>query len=123
MDGELAGPHSIATDGELYVVEDTGHHGLKTYRREAEGGGFERLQGIEDLGRRPHRVRYCEVGRAFYVLSSNSQDFYRFVRDGWQLKLQYHRALGFLEGQYTRSFTLQQQNKTKRPTENFTLHS
>ena len=108
MDEGLAGPHSITTDGGLYVVDDTGRHGLKTYRRRAvaEGGGFERVQSIEGLGRRTHRVHYCAASKAFYVLSSNSQDLYKFARDGWELKLEYHRALKFLEGKYTRSFTL-----------------
>ncbi len=108
MDEAVAGPHSITTDGELFVVDDTGRHGVMTYRRrsEADGGGFERLQHIKGLGRRTHRVHYCETSEAFYVLSSNSQDFYKFVRDGWELKLESHRELAFLEGRYTRSFTL-----------------
>lgn len=106
MDEELAGPHSIAWDGELYVVDDTGRHSLKTFRRTEDGSGFERVQSIDGLGQRTHRVHYCEDTEAFYVLSSNSQDLYKFVREGWELKLEYHRPLAFLEGVYTRSFTL-----------------
>lgn len=105
MDEDLAGPHSITWDGELYVVDDTGRHSVKTFRR-VDGGGFERVQDIEGLGQRTHRVHYCADSEAFYVLSSNSQDLYKFVRDGWQLELEYHRPLEFLEGKYTRSFTL-----------------
>lgn len=34
LDGDLAGPHSIDTDGELYVVDDTGSHQVRVYKED-----------------------------------------------------------------------------------------
>lgn len=105
LDDTLAGPHSIATDGHLFVVDDTGRHSLKVYTRKADE--FTLVQTISDLGRRTHRVQYDPEMKAFYVISSNSQDLYKFVRDGDRLTLDKHLPLDFLKGAYTRSFTIQ----------------
>ncbi len=104
LDDTLAGPHSIASDGELYVVEDTGRHGLRVYRR--AGDAFQRVQEIRGMPERPHRVRYDPRTRAFYVVAANSQDIYKLVRDNDRLKQVYKKHLDFLGGAYTRSMTL-----------------
>jgi len=104
LDDTLAGPHSITSDGHLFVVDDTGRHGLKVYTRQADS--FTLVQTIPNLGKRTHRVHYDPATEAFYVLSSNSQDLFQFTREGDQLKLARHLPLDFLKGSYTRSFTL-----------------
>ena len=104
LDDTLAGPHSIASDGELYVVENTGRHGIRVYR--PEGDGFRRIQEIGAFGIRSHRVRYDPGAKAFYVLCADSQDISKLVRDGDGLRLVYKKQLGFLAGTYTRSMTL-----------------
>ena len=43
LDDDIAGPHSIATDGTFHVAEDTGRHGLFVYRETAPDH-FERVQ-------------------------------------------------------------------------------
>ncbi len=104
LDDTLSGPHSIASNGSLYVVDNTGSHGLRVYSR--TGDVFTLVQEIGDLGKRTHRVIYDPVAKAFFVLSSNSQDLYKFEVKGEGLALVEHRPLSFLEGQYTRSVTL-----------------
>lgn len=104
LDDSLAGPHSIASDGEIYVVEDTGRDGLRVYRREGEG--FKRTQDISGMPQRPHRIRYDPQGKAFYVVAANSQDIYKLVRGPNGLKQVYKKHLDFLGGLYTRSMTL-----------------
>lgn len=104
LDDTLSGSHSIASNGTLYVVDNTGSHGLRVYSR--KGNVFTLVQEIGDLGKRTHRVIYDPVAKAFFVLSSNSQDLYKFAVEGEKLKLVEHRPLAFLEGQYTRSLTL-----------------
>ena len=104
LDDSLAGPHSIASDGEIYVVEDTGRDGLRVYRRRGEA--FQRVQEIDGMPRRPHRVRYDGRTRAFYVVAAVSQDIYKLVRDRDGLKRAYKKHLDFLDGKYTRSITL-----------------
>jgi hypothetical protein len=104
LDDELAGPHSLASDGHLYVVDDTGRHGLKVFTRDDQG--FQLVQTITGLGRRTHRVHYDPDTQLFYVLASNSQEFFIFKRVGARLVLQDRRLLVFLEGNYTRSFSI-----------------
>jgi hypothetical protein len=104
FDEDLAGPHSLASDGTVYLVEDTGRHAVCVYRR--ADGRFQRVQRIERLGQRPHRIRYDPQTAAFYVVSADSQDISKLVRDGRQVRLAYTKHLAFLEDHYTRSITI-----------------
>ncbi len=106
LDGELAGPHSIDTDGHFYVVDDTGHQQVRVYIR--DGDGFALLQRIGDVGHRPHRVHYDEETESFYVIGSRSQTISRLVvADGGDiLELKYTKDLPFLEERYTRSMSI-----------------
>jgi hypothetical protein len=58
------------------------------------------------MPRRPHRVRYDPLTRAFYVISADSQDIYKLVRNNGGLQKLYKKHLDFLGGKYTRSITL-----------------
>lgn len=104
MDDSLAGPHSIASDGEVYVVEDTGRHNLNVYIK--TNGGFEQVQAIANTGERPHRVIYDEATKSFYALAARSQKITKMVRDGDELKVLYTKKLPFLKGRYSRSMTI-----------------
>jgi len=104
MDEGLAGPHSIASDGEIYVVEDTGYHNLRVYIKTDEG--FEQIQTIENVGERPHRLRYDSATKSFYALGGKSQEITKLVRDGYRLKVAYKKTLPFLEGRYSRSMAI-----------------
>ena len=102
LDGDLRHPHSIASDGHFYVVEDTERHRVKVYVR--EGAGYRRIQILEDIGTRPHRVRYEPTMQAFFVMGSRSQTITKLVREGEELAVEYTVPLPYLEGAYTRSF-------------------
>jgi len=104
LDDEVAGPHSIDSDGTLFVVDDTGRHSLKVYKR--SGDDFERVQTLGPFGKRTHRVRYDAGTKAFYVVSSNSQHITKLVRKGDLLEVAYTKELPFLEGAYTRSMSI-----------------
>lgn len=104
LDDDLAGPHSIASDGVLYVVDDTGRNGIRSYMR--DGDAFRLVQEVGDLGRRTHRVRYDKETAAFYVLSAHDPSITKLVRDGEQLTVRYTKPLEFLNGEYTRSFVI-----------------
>ena len=106
LDDDLAGPHSIATDGELLVTEDTGRGRLAVYRRRG-AGGWERVQTVPDVGGRPHRTVYDPMTRAFYCVASTSQEIVVLERDGSAgLRVAHRQKLPYLEGAYVRSFTL-----------------
>lgn len=104
MDGALAGPHSIASDGELYVVDNTGRGSLRIYQRTEDG--FEAAQEIGPLGERMHRVLYDPKTESFYALGARSQEISKLVRDGDGLRVEYTKKLPFLEGRYSRSMTI-----------------
>ena len=104
LDDELAGPHSIAGNGRVLVVDDTGFHRAVVY--EVGEGGFERVQEIGPLGQRPHRVRYCPVMDRFLVLGARSQTMHILKDRGDEVVLEESVELGFLDGAYTRSFSI-----------------
>lgn len=104
VDGDLAGPHSIDTDSNLYVVDDAGRHQLRVYTR--QGDSFEHVQTVDQVGTRPHRVIYDEPTKAFYVIGSTSQTVSKLISNGSQLELVYTLKLDFLQGTYTRSMSI-----------------
>jgi hypothetical protein len=105
LDDDLRAPHSIAWDGANYVVDDTNAHKLRVYRKAR--GGLRLANTVDDVGRRPHRVRFDEVARAYYIIGSNSQDFFVLsLGPGGAVEHKTRIKLDFLNGCYTRSFTL-----------------
>jgi hypothetical protein len=104
LDNALAGPHSIASDGEIYVAEDTGRHAVCVYK--PRGSRWDKIQRIERVGVRPHRTRYDHRHGEFQIVSSNSQTWTVLTRDRHgKLVRKHEQSLPFLEGKYTRSFT------------------
>lgn len=106
LDDDLAGPHSVASDGQLYVAEDTGRHRLKVYREQGEGR-FEIVQIVDDVGRRPHRVCHDPVREHFLVVGSTDQSLHIFSASPQGLRLEHRMRIPELEGEYCRSITLQ----------------
>lgn len=105
LDEDLAGPHSIASDGSLYVTEDTGRHALKVYM-ETGAGHFEQVQSLSAVGTRPHRSIYDESRRWFLVIGSADQSLHVFRAQGTTLVPVFSVHLPQLSGQYCRSITL-----------------
>lgn len=70
LDDTLSGPHSISSDGEVYVVDDTDHGEVCVYKK--RGGVFTKTQTIYGLGFRPHKCVYDDAKGYFYVLLSES---------------------------------------------------
>lgn len=102
---DIAGPHSIATDGKHYITEDTGRHRLYVY--EKRGSEFVKTQILNDIGKRPHRTVFSAVNGKFYVLSSKSQELFTIViSPQGEAKIESRKKLDFLEGAYTRSFSI-----------------
>jgi hypothetical protein len=104
LDKEIAGPHSITSDGELYVAEDTGRHRLFVYKKTAVG--FVKTQIIEDVGVRPHRVLYDAQARLFFTIGSFDQLITVFKNEGGDLVKLHQQKLSLPGEHYTRSMTL-----------------
>ncbi len=106
LDGELAGPHSIATDGEFYVVDDTGLHTVNVYVDTEDGFLLHQTLGGEELWNRPHRVQYDDELDAFFVIGSHTHNVTKLVADGDELVIERDVHLEFLDGDYTRSMSI-----------------
>jgi hypothetical protein len=104
LDDDLSWPHSIASDGEYFVVDNTQAHEVRVYRRDTDG--YELHQVIKDVGRRPHRTLYDRDTDAFYVLAAESREMVKLQVRGDGIAVTYKKPLPFLEGTYARSFTL-----------------
>ena len=107
MDAAFDDPHAVAFDGQIYLVVDTEHNSVVTYRRRGEV--FEELQRIGGVGTRPHYVVWQDG--IFYVWSSMTGEMYLFARDelpgSFQIHLQEVKALPNLLGSYVRSFLIE----------------
>lgn len=106
-DSSLYGPHSVATDGHLFVVDDTDNGNVRSYK--ANGASEIRLQQTVNLGaagHRPHRVEYDATTAAFYVIKSMSQEVVKLTRSGDVLTVAHTAGLSFLGGQYCRGLRI-----------------
>lgn len=103
LDDDLAGPHSIASNGRVLMVDDTERHAVRVYLMT---DGYPHVQTFENIGVRPHRVHYDSETDAFYVLGSRFQTMSKFRDDGQEVHHVHTRRLPFLGASYTRSFSI-----------------
>jgi len=109
MDKDLTRPHTIASDGEVYMVDDTENKRILAYIKHTEDDGeiwFERIQEFVDMGERPHYVLYDETDKCFYAWSSMSGQMWVFKRskDDKKVFLDASYSIPDLNGVYVRSF-------------------
>ena len=107
---EVNKPHTIAGDGEVYLVDDTDNNRVLVFQRTEEG--FVNTQIFENVGKRPHHTVYDDETGCFYVWSSLTGEMYTFeneeglvfqkdimrVNDGTPVET------SMLDGAYIRSF-------------------
>ena len=107
MADDLNRPHSICSDGVIYLVTDTDNNRVATYTR-LPGGEFIEVQSFENVGIRPHYCVYDAPTSSFYVWSSYTGEMYIYKRTsgGFQVRLSSVKKIGALFGLYTRSFTI-----------------
>lgn len=104
LPGALSQPHTIASDGEFYLVDDTENHRVLVYQR--HDAHFEVIQEFSNIGVRPHYIQYHEETETFYVWSSMTGEMYLFSANSQQVTLEEVRKIPQLEGVYVRSFTI-----------------
>ncbi|MCR5738673.1 MAG: hypothetical protein K6G43_02520 [Lachnospiraceae bacterium] len=110
MADDLNKPHSICSDGLIYMVVDTDNNRVVTYTRLITGE-FMELQSFEGVGIRPHYCVYDAATASFYVWSSYTGEMYIYKRtSGFSVKLSSVKKLPILYGIYTRSFTIDGNN-------------
>ncbi|GAV12381.1 ATP-binding cassette domain-containing protein [Paenibacillus sp. NAIST15-1] len=105
LSDNIGDPHSIASDGTVYLIEDTENNEVKVFRR--EGNNFRLTQIIERIGQRPNRIVYDSNKKLFYGISAMSQQIFVLRHDGDEVVTEKVIRLGYLmENSYIRSISL-----------------
>ena len=106
MCGEATQPHTMASDGTVYMIEDTENNRVLIY--EKINDKFINTQAIYDIGNRPHFTAYDETSDTFYVWSSVTGELYcfRHTADSSRVYLTEIKKIEELAGLYVRSFTI-----------------
>lgn len=98
--------HSIASDGLVYLVDDTENHRVLVFQK--DGDMFRPTQMFENIGNRPHYILYDENTATFYVWSSMNGEMYlmRHSPEDPHMYLTEIRKLDSLANTYVRSFSI-----------------
>ena len=105
LDEDLAGPHSFASDGTLYLVEDTGRHRVCVYR--SRGEGFQRVPADSTASANARTASATTRTRPPSTCSPPiRRHISKLVRQGERMAVRYAKRLDFLQGEYTRSMTI-----------------
>ncbi|MGG4094727.1 ATP-binding cassette domain-containing protein [Paenibacillus lautus] len=102
--GDFTNPHSIATDGEVYLVEDTENDSVKVFRR--RGTTFIETQVIKQIGRQPNKLVYDPNTKRFYGIAASSQQVFVLKNINGEVKVEKVIKLEYLENAYVRSISI-----------------
>lgn len=100
---DIKGGHSIASDGELYIIDDTDNAMLKIFIKYKNK--FQQKQIIENITGRPHYVAYDDDTKCFYVIASLEQKIYTIGNMSGKAIITDVKTIPEL-GSYVRSFNL-----------------
>ncbi|WP_256759155.1 ATP-binding cassette domain-containing protein [Cohnella sp. WQ 127256] len=104
MNGYFSIPHSIASDGQVYLVEDTKNDRIKVLRK--MGNAFNETQQIGDIGGQPNKVIYDSVHKRFYGISASTQEAFVLKNDGKDIIVEKVVRLDYLGTAYVRALSL-----------------
>ncbi|MDO5541103.1 MAG: hypothetical protein Q4F83_13735 [Eubacteriales bacterium] len=98
--------HTLASDGIVYLADDTDNHSILVYEKKEEK--FLLTQKFSSIGIRPHYVVYDDSTSRFYALSSMTGEIYVFKRleNSTEVVLEEIRSMEELSESYIRSFTI-----------------
>ena len=102
IDFELAGCHTITSNGDIYMVDNTGLNEIIVFDKDLK---FK--QKFINVGDRPHKVEYDKNTNLFYAISSLTQEMYIYKYINEKVVLDAIIKLTFLNSNdYTRSFSI-----------------
>lgn len=98
--------HTIASDGLVYLVDDTEGNRILVF--EKKEGVFYHTQTLDGVGNRPHYILYDAPTDTFYIWSSMNGEMYLCRHDPGnpQMYLTEIRKIESLADTYVRSFTI-----------------
>ena len=111
MTSDVTMPHSLASDGQVYLIDDTESNRILVMEEgQSENGElcFVPTQEFSNIGVRPHYIIYHAPTDTFYAWSSESGEMFLFRRpkDDSRMYLTEVRSIPSLAGIYVRSFTI-----------------
>lgn len=103
--------HTIASDGVVYLVDDTENNRIVVLEEETLPNGeivYSETQEFTNVGNRPHYVIYDKPTDTFYAWSSLTGQMYcyRHEKDNTRMYLTKIMSIPELDGFYVRSFTI-----------------
>ena len=106
MCDEVVQPHTLASDGKVFLVDDTENNRVLVYEEWCDK--YLNTQVFNDIGNRPHFSVYDEGTKTFYVWSSESGEMYCFkhTEDSTRMYLTDIRKVQELSDTYVRSFSI-----------------
>lgn len=111
LTNEVHYAHTIASDGTMFVVDDTENNRLMVFQKTEEG--YAHTQTLENIGMRPHYVQYDEKNQVFMAWSSITGEMYLIRRaaepeqnGSYPLYVDKVLKMDELYGVYVRSFTI-----------------
>lgn len=106
MTDDIDKGHTIASDGVVYLVDDTERNRILVF--EKKEGVFYHTQTLDAVGNRPHYILYDAPTDTFYIWSSMSGEMFlcRHDPDSPQMYLTEIRKIENLADAYVRSFTI-----------------
>lgn len=104
---EIDRGHTIASDGVVYLVDDTEGNRILVF--EKKEGVFYHTQTLDGVGNRPHYIVYDAPTDTFYVWSSMNGEMYLCRHDPGdsRMYLTEVRTVDALKDTYVRSFTIE----------------
>lgn len=106
IDENYLGGHSVASDGQLYVFDNTDMQQLLVYIKNNDTNEFILSQIIENIEERPHFVLYNNNTELFYVIGSTNGSLYCFENTEGKLDLVYKIFLNEISQSYVRSISI-----------------
>lgn len=108
LTNEIDKGHTLASDGTVYLVDDT--EGNRVLVFEKKEGVFYHTQTLDEVGNRPHYIVYDAPSDTFYVWSSMNGEMYLCRHDPGdpQMYLTQIRTIDALKETYVRSFTIEE---------------
>ena len=100
IDYEFSGCHSIASDGDVYVVDNTGVHEIVVL-----DSNLKFKQKFTNLKWRPHKTIYDDISQAFYTVGAPHITCLK-KDDVGNLYIQHHKSPSFLADTYVRSINI-----------------
>ncbi|MCR4990163.1 MAG: hypothetical protein K6A38_04795 [Lachnospiraceae bacterium] len=111
MTDEIDRGHTVASDGMVYLVDDTENNRILVFEKGTGADGtpsFAMTQVFNDIGQRPHYIIYDEKTDTFYAWSSLTGEMFLFRHEEGKSRMYLTDVLSIpeLNGFYVRSFTI-----------------